>query len=89
MNLPRPIHFWYQISEEGTGLLTIINESHPHHGSRVWVLDGKRHRLDGPAIEYNNGKEDYYVEDIKYQSHEDYEKAVELYLAREIKDKVI
>jgi hypothetical protein len=31
-------------------------------GDKFWFLDGKNHRLDGPAAIYTNGHEYYYVE---------------------------
>ena len=32
-------------------------------GSKEWFLNGKRHREDGPAIEYSNGPKFWYLND--------------------------
>ena len=32
-----------------------------HNGAREWLLDGIRHREDGPAIEYANGDRYWYL----------------------------
>jgi hypothetical protein len=32
-------------------------------GSKVWILDGKYHREDGPAIQWLNGSEEWLFED--------------------------
>ena len=31
------------------------------NGDRVWYLDGKRHREDGPAVEYTNGDKEWWM----------------------------
>ena len=31
------------------------------HGTKRWYLDDKRHREDGPAIEYSNGSKCWYL----------------------------
>ena len=30
-------------------------------GSKFWYLHGKRHREDGPAVEYSNGSKEWYL----------------------------
>jgi len=30
-------------------------------GNKAWYLNGKRHREDGPAIEYSNGDKSWYL----------------------------
>jgi len=30
------------------------------NGTKEWLLDGKRHREDGPAIEWSDGRKDWY-----------------------------
>ncbi len=47
------------------------------YGSKEWWLDGKLHRLDGPAVENPNGNNEWYVNgcDITVE-----ERAVELFL---------
>ena len=32
-----------------------------NNGDKFWYLDGKRHREDGPAVEYNNGDKSWYL----------------------------
>ena len=32
-------------------------------GHQYWYQNGKRHRLDGPAIEYDDGQKDWYQND--------------------------
>ena len=31
-------------------------------GSKIWFVDGKVHRIDGPAIEYLDGSKSWYVD---------------------------
>ena len=33
------------------------------NGTKEWCLNGKRHREDGPAIEYSNGAKSWYLND--------------------------
>jgi len=32
-------------------------------GSRRWYVNGKRHRVDGPAVEYANGRKEWWADD--------------------------
>ena len=32
-------------------------------GTKYWYLEGKLHRVDGPAIEYANGSKQWFLED--------------------------
>lgn len=32
-------------------------------GATYWLLNGQRHREDGPAIVYSNGDKEYYLND--------------------------
>ena len=34
-------------------------------GETFWKLNGKRHREDGPAIEYADGEEQWYLNGVK------------------------
>jgi hypothetical protein len=34
-----------------------------HYGTVFYYLNDKHHRLDGPAVEYDNGDKLYYVDD--------------------------
>jgi hypothetical protein len=31
------------------------------NGSKEWYIDGRLHRLDGPAIEWNDGDQEWYI----------------------------
>ena len=33
------------------------------NGTKEWYLDGKRHRVDGPAVEYAEGTKHWYLDD--------------------------
>jgi len=37
------------------------------YGSKRWYLNGKRHRIDGPAVEYTNGYKAWYFNDKKHR----------------------
>ncbi len=37
-------------------------------GSKEWYLNGKRHRIDGPAIEWSNGTKEWWVNGKRYKS---------------------
>jgi len=32
-----------------------------HNGDKHWYLNGKRHREDGPAVEWSNGNKSWYL----------------------------
>ena len=37
------------------------------NGNREWFnKNGKRYRLNGPAVEYINGRKEWYIKGIKY-----------------------
>lgn len=61
--------YWYKHNthilhrEEGPAIVTADNSKH-------WFKNGKRHRLDGPAVEYCNGLRLWYVEDNQYTEFE-------------------
>ena len=37
-------------------------------GDKYWYKEGKLHREDGPAVEYDNGQKRYWLEDTLYSS---------------------
>jgi hypothetical protein len=43
-------------------------------GNKYWYVKGKRHRLDGPAIEYSDGSKYWYVEGKKLTFEQFWEK---------------
>ena len=57
------VEYWMDIPDDFTG--NVIKES----GTKLWLLNGKEHREDGPAIEWANGDKvwhlngKYYTED--------------------------
>ena len=36
------------------------------HGDKWWSLNGKRHRVDGPALEWANGTKEWYLNNKEY-----------------------
>jgi hypothetical protein len=42
-----------------------------YNGSKWWYLNGKRHRTDGPAIEYASGYKAWFINGKEY-SEEDF-----------------
>ena len=47
-----------EIPRRFTGIAEYAN------GSKEWYLDGKYHRVDGPAIEYANGSKHWYLNNL-------------------------
>lgn len=47
-------------------------------GYVAWYLDNKRHRIDGPAMIWSDGSEEYFLNDKQYTKEEYYEKLKEL-----------
>jgi hypothetical protein len=39
----------------------------PANGSKHWYVDGKHHRIDGPAIEYANGSKHWWVDGKRHR----------------------
>ena len=56
-NCPDPVQ-----SLEGKSLGSKPTMSVDEWGNKHWRLDGKLHRLDGPAIEYANGSKEWWVD---------------------------
>ena len=42
-------------------------------GTKKWLLNNKRHREDGPAVEYYDGDKSWYLNDVQY-TEEDFNK---------------
>jgi hypothetical protein len=51
-------------------------------GSKEWYQNGKRHRLDGPAVESSDGSKEWWINGIKYS-----EKDFNLFIEKENKIK--
>ena len=45
-----------------------------------WHVNGKQHRLDGPAVEWNNGYIQYWIEDEYFPTKEQFDKVAYCYL---------
>jgi hypothetical protein len=50
-----------EIPEKYTGIVEHSN------GDKSWYLNGKFHRLDGPAIEYYNGNKVWYLNNKRHR----------------------
>jgi hypothetical protein len=72
------IKYTSEIPENYTGIVEYSN------GTKVWYLNGKTHRLDGPAIEYPSGTKYWYLNDVYYPQEEWFER-----LSEEDKEKAI
>jgi hypothetical protein len=46
------------------------------YGTKKWYLNGKRHREDGPAIEYVDGDKQWWLNDVEYTKQEYYRELV-------------
>ena len=60
-----------EVPRDYTGIVEFPN------GDKYWLLDGKYHRVDGPAIEISNGANYYWLND-KWYTEEDYNKKINL-----------
>ncbi len=40
------------------------------NGDKEWFLNGKRHRDDGPAVEYSNGDKEWWINGKKLTKQE-------------------
>ena len=40
------------------------------NGTKVWLLNNKRHREDGPAIEYYDDSKDWYLNGVEHTEEE-------------------
>ena len=47
----------YEPPEDASGEYLVIYSS----GTKIWYLNGKYHREDGPAILWNNGNKHWYL----------------------------
>lgn len=41
-----------------------------YDGYKEWWIEGKRHRIDGPAVEYPDGVKCWWIENYFYSSYE-------------------
>ena len=54
--------FIEETNEQPTNFTGIIEWS---NGTKQWLVNGKLHRLDGPAIEHYSGSKYWYIDNIK------------------------
>jgi len=54
----------YQLVKEQTKPVMSVDRS----GNKYWYLNGKRHRTDGPAIEWANGSKYWYLNDKHHRT---------------------
>ena len=45
-------------------------------GTKEWLLNGKRHREDGPAVEWADGTKAWFLNDKQYTYKEWYQKTL-------------
>jgi hypothetical protein len=45
-------------------------------GTKEWYIDGNLHRTDGPAIEWSNGDKTWWLNGYRYDTFDEYAKAV-------------
>ena len=57
--------FIKEVSQSPVNFTGIIEYS---NGSKEWFVDGKLHRLDGPAIEYFDGTKLWYVDGKRHRT---------------------
>jgi hypothetical protein len=51
-----------------------------YDGTILWYIDGKCHRLDGPAIENANGYKAWYIDNKNYKTQEEHAIAAFLWM---------
>ena len=61
-NCPDPV-----VKLESKTLEPLPTMSVDEAGTKLWSLDGKRHRLDGPAIEYAHGTKKWFVDGKRHR----------------------
>ena len=49
-------------------------------GTKCWYLNGKKHRTDGPAVEYRGGTKCWYLFGEKYEDLELWRVASEMFV---------
>lgn len=64
-----------KVPENFTGIIEYTSGF--HSGNKYWLKDGKSHREDGPAVEYNDGSKQWWIEGTYYYSEEDFKKEIE------------
>jgi hypothetical protein len=55
------IDSWDEIPKNYTGITEWPN------GTKVWCLNGKQHREDGPAVEHADGAKEWYLNDKRHR----------------------
>ena len=60
-----------KLPENFTGIVEYAN------GSKEWCLNGKFHRVDGPAVECINGNKEWYLNDKYFSSQKAWQKELD------------
>ena len=67
---------WYSVFDEqfhnSLGPAVIIYDD----GTKEWFMNNQLHRLDGPAVEYANGHNEWWVAGVQYDLQKDFAPAV-------------
>jgi len=82
--------FYYNISGAYFKGYEIHRKNKPaieHKYCKSWYIDGKKHRDDGPAVEYGNGYKYWYLNGKEY-SEEEYLKIMNLKKKNRVLDEV-
>jgi hypothetical protein len=45
-------------------------------GAKFWYFNNKRHRIGGPAVEWDDGAKWWYLDDKRYDNYDDYIKEI-------------
>jgi hypothetical protein len=70
MNILKVNH-WGDIPKNYTGIVEYSMNM------KVWYLNGRYHRVDGPAIEWYDGGKAWYLNGVNYSQEEWFEKLIE------------
>ena len=52
---------WHDIPDNFTGIAEFPN------GPKLWYLNGKHHRVDGPACEYSDGTRRWWLNGVRHR----------------------
>ena len=54
------------------------NISIDQFGNKAWLTDREFHRIGGPAVEWKDGSYSWYINNIRYENNQSYQKAAKL-----------
>ena len=67
------VKHWKEIPDDYTGVIEFCN------GTKEWISKGKLHRLDGHALELDNGEKYWFIDDKEYTKEEHFQYVAEHY----------